>query len=78
MDFNTDYDKLGEFLFWYCLPVLTVALYYLYCYKYKFYQWTEKGFDDKNLRNKLPRGKCPPCYPYGWYRLCRSNELKVG
>lgn len=34
--------------------------------------------DLDNIKNKLPRGKCPPSYPFGWYRLCRSNELKTG
>jgi len=35
-------------------------------------------FDHKNIRNKLPRGKCPPSYPNGWYILSRSNLLKSG
>lgn len=58
------------------LPVVAVALYLLYLRKFKFFLLAEKL--TPNLKQKLPRGKCPPSYPNGWYRLCRSNELKVG
>lgn len=54
------------------IPVVFILLYYLYVKKFKFYVLEEK-LDTTNLRNKLPRGKCPPSYPNGWYRLCRSN-----
>jgi cholesterol 7-dehydrogenase len=59
------------------LPILAVLLYYLYYRKFKFFRIVEE-LDLNNIRNKLPRGKCPPSYPNGWYRLCRSGELKTG
>ena len=27
---------------------------------------------------KKSRGKCPPFYPNGWFRLCDSHEVKTG
>ncbi|CAD8187595.1 unnamed protein product [Paramecium pentaurelia] len=59
------------------LTLIVFALYYLYYRKFKFFTIVEK-LEQHNIRNKLPRGKCPPSYPNGWYRLCRSGELKSG
>ncbi|CAK66954.1 unnamed protein product (macronuclear) [Paramecium tetraurelia] len=59
------------------LTLTAFLLYYLYYKKFKFFTIVEK-LDEKNIKNKLPRGKCPPSYPNGWYRLCRSGELQPG
>jgi cholesterol 7-dehydrogenase len=72
-----NFENLGEILYWYVLPLLLLGLYTLYVKKFKFYKLYEK-FDSLPIRNKLPRGKCPPVYPWGWYRLCRTNEIKPG
>lgn len=60
----------------YVIPILIVLLYFLYYKKFKFYEYIETLED--SIKNKLPRGKCPPSYPNGWYRLCRTSELNVG
>lgn len=59
---------------------LTLTLFllsYLYYKKFKFFTIVEK-LDQNNIKNKLRRGKCPPSYPNGWYRLCRSGEIVPG
>ncbi|CAK65710.1 unnamed protein product (macronuclear) [Paramecium tetraurelia] len=54
-----------------------IALYYLYYKKFRFFVIEEKK-KENIIRHKQTRGKCPPSYPNGWYRLCRSTELKIG
>lgn len=56
------------------IPIIIVILVYLYYRKFKFFI-IEETLNENNVRNKLPRGKCPPSYPNGWFRLCRSGEL---
>ena len=53
--------------------LVAILLYILYYKKFKFYIIADKL--EENIKNKLRRGKCPPSYPNGWYRLCRSNEI---
>ena len=56
--------------------VIIVVLYLVYRYFFKFYAIVDKM--PQGLRNKLRRGKCPPSYPNGWYRLARADELQPG
>ena len=53
-----------------CLSIL----YFFYYKKYRYYIFRQK--DEAPNPNK-PRGKCPPFYPNGWYRLLNSDELKI-
>jgi hypothetical protein len=55
---------------------VVVILYLVYRYFFKFYAIVDKM--PQGLRNKLRRGKCPPSYPNGWYRLARADELQPG
>jgi cholesterol 7-dehydrogenase len=70
-----DLGQLPNIFTYYVLPVFVIGGYIFYYRKFAFYQlydtYVERGFN-----SKLPRGKTPPAYPNGWYRLCRSNELK--
>jgi cholesterol 7-desaturase len=52
--------------------ILTVG-YYLYYRKYRYYLFLQK---DEIKNAKVPRGKCPPFFPNGWYRLLTSVELE--
>lgn len=55
--------------------VIAIA-YFVYWKYYSFYKIEDPL--PQGLRNKLRRGKCPPSYPNGWYRIGRSDELKPG
>ena len=57
---------------------LLAALLVIYCFyvrKFKHYNCFQK-FDPKLLKSR-PRGKCPPFFPNGWFRLFNSEDLKV-
>lgn len=55
-----------------------VLLYKLtYLNYFKFYKPEEKLEWDIRRANAV-RGNPPPSYPNGWFRVCASNELKVG
>jgi cholesterol 7-dehydrogenase len=54
--------------------ISAIVLYYLYYMKFSSYIHRQTN----NLKNtNKPRGKCPPFFPNGWYRLLNSHELKV-
>ena len=59
------------------VPLILIFIYWLYYRKFRFYLIAEKA-QPNVLRHKLARGTPPPSYPNGWYRLCRSTELKIG
>jgi cholesterol 7-dehydrogenase len=54
--------------------LLAVALYYVYYTKFRCYIHRQEN--NVNNSNK-PRGKCPPFFPNGWYRLLNSHELQI-
>ena len=56
------------------LTFVALFLYYLYRRKYKHYVFLQKN---KSSEGTKFRGKCPPCYPNGWYRIMNSEELIV-
>lgn len=70
-------EDFYQLFVYYILPILLALGYYLYYRKFSFFKIHEK-MDSYNLRNKLPRGKCPPSYPNGWYMIAKSRDLKVG
>lgn len=57
------------------IPFLIIA-YLLYYQKYRFYRF--KQSEQGHGNPKIARGRCPPFFPNGWYRLMASNELKPG
>jgi cholesterol 7-dehydrogenase len=60
-----------------CTIVLTVvllAIYSLYYKKYRHYVFHQV---DDVVEKKRPRGKCPPFFPNGWYRLLNTDELPI-
>lgn len=65
----------------YCVTaLLTLAflvVYSLYRRKYKNYVYIQKERVTDKLKTSNPRGKCPPFFPNGWYRLLNSDELSV-
>lgn len=75
LDFLNSEDLLG-IIYFYILPVLAVVGYLCYYRKYSFYELKDP-FVEGRVAYKVARGRCPPSYPNGWYRLCRSNELKT-
>lgn len=56
------------------LTVSLLAVYSLYYRKFRNYIYHQV---DDIVNTNRPRGKCPPFFPNGWYRLCNSDELKV-
>ena len=62
-----------SFYFW--VGIIALA-YYLYWRTFSFFSIVDPKPD--GIRNKLKRGKCPPSYPNGWFRLSRSDELMKG
>lgn len=60
-----------------CITYSTLVFFIVYLVYYKkFRNYTYLQSDDVKHPNK-PRGKCPPFFPNGWYRLINSDELKV-
>lgn len=68
-------NNLLDLLIFYVAPLFFLILYILYYRKYAFYQVQDEE-PEIGIGTKVPRGKTPPPYPNGWYRLCRSGEIK--
>lgn len=60
-----------------CLASTTSILALVYLVYYKKYRRYVYLQDDDVKNPSKPRGKCPPFFPNGWYRLLNSDELKV-
>ena len=60
---------------YYVLPVLVICMYWLYVKKFKHYNYQLQV--DKNYKRFRAKGKCPPYFPNGWYKLLCSDELAV-
>ena len=59
----------------YMLLIFVFFIYMLYVRKFKHYKYLPQV--DKDYKSLRPRGKCPPFYPNGWYKLLNSDELGV-
>jgi hypothetical protein len=68
-------NTLTDLFIFYVLPVLVILLYTVYYRKYAFYRIQDEQ-PEIGISTKVSRGKTPPPYPNGWYRLCRSGEIK--
>ena len=55
--------------------ILAVVLYYFYYRFFRVYVWHENG---SHTQGKHIIGKTLPCYPNGWFIICRSELVKVG
>ena len=68
--------NLISYYFW---PIVALVAYWLYahCYVKKFKNFKYFQCFDKNHKSFRPRGKCPPFFPNGWFRLINSEDLKV-
>lgn len=58
----------------YTLLVLAVYAVYLRKFRHYVYRQVDDVTPEKAVR---PRGKCPPFFANGWYRVLNSNELGV-
>ncbi len=58
--------------------LMTIALlccYCLYFKKYRHYIYRQK--ENQKEYNKKSKGKCPPFFPNGWYKILDSQDLKI-
>lgn len=55
--------------------IIGFLAYLLYVRKFRHYIYLQE--DDIKEEGQRPRGKCPPYFPNGWYRVLNSNELSV-
>lgn len=69
-------QTLCEHYLYSALLASLLVLYGIYYSFFSFFRITETP--PTGVRTKIRRGKCPPSYPNGWYRLGRSEELKPG
>ena len=60
----------------FALTGVALVLYILYYRKFRHYVYDQVD-DIPDINKSRPRGKCPPFFPNGWYRLLNSDELKV-
>ena len=58
------------------LTLIAIILYRLYYRKYRNYIYEQKERVREAYKTSRPRGKCPPFFPNGWYRLLNSDELQ--
>ena len=70
MEFNFCLETFST----YALPTAGLFLYLLYLRKFRIYNFNHRNEIKNSTR---PRGKCPPFFPNGWYRIMNSCELKV-
>ena len=70
----SEYKFLDYNMFYIYPTVLIIFAYILYVRKFKIYKCFQDF--DNNLLISRPRGKCPPFFPNGWFRLFNSDELK--
>ena len=76
---NSSNDAYDEYIK-NCLMLLVTTLvglvvYALYVRKYRHYVYEQRN--DIGEEGGRVRGKCPPFFPNGWYRVLNSNELRV-
>jgi cholesterol 7-dehydrogenase len=67
-------NYLDQYDYYYYLSPIFILVYWLYYRKYRNYIFQQYN-DIKN--SSRPRGKCPPFFANGWFRLLNSDELKV-
>lgn len=57
------------------IVLVSVVLYCVYLYFFKYYGVVMSGDYDTKLKNI---GKTIPPYPNGWYIVCKSEEIAPG
>jgi cholesterol 7-dehydrogenase len=68
------YEILKNTEFKIYVTIIGILLYYFYCRKYKKYIYLQKNDSSNGTKS---RGKCPPAFPNGWYRIMNSEELTI-
>lgn len=61
--------------YYYTMSVIFLCVYLLYCKAFRHYVFRQKKPIKFAERSKTT---FVPAFPYGWYRMCDSDELKVG